>query len=498
MSPDYAAIAASFRASMPRGAETAVFRIDGLDRLGIPVVQANLLSADRPTIIGHGYGLTEAEAATGALGELCEEVHVGSWVMRQQPVHASYASLRARLGARGVADPLTLCLPAGSEYDPNAMHAWLPMRRYPSDEAVLVPLEWLAIASYQLRGATALITPITNGLGAGLDLAHALAHGLMELLQRDGNVLTYRAFDAGRVVRLDAALPDDVAALLGQLRAAGIDVTVKLAATDFGIANLYVVGDDRGPVSQPIQVTACGEAAHPDRTRGLRKAVLEFIGSRSRKVATHGPVETLRRVLPEASFARQMAVAEEGGEEARALQTMADWIGQDTAELRRRLVDVFARHSETAFSSLPNAAADTMEPSAARLDWLAGKLAEAGHEILWVDCSPPGSPVRAVKLVVPGLESETMSYGRIGWRGVARLRARDDALVADRPRAGFAPVRMRPEDAARAGGAAFLDLGSIARRVEAVYPLYREANPFSAQLARARAAGGARAAGMPS
>lgn len=486
MTPDYAAIAETFRDSLPRTAETTLFRIDALDRLGIPVMQANSLSPDRPTIVGHGYGLAEAEAATGALGELCEEVHVGAWVVRQEPVVASYDSLVARLGARGVADPLTLCLPAGSDYRPDQPRAWLPARRYPSDEAVLVPLEWLAIASYQLGGREPLITPITNGLGAGLDLDHALAHGLMELLQRDGNVLTYRAFDEGRVIRFDEALPDDTVALLDLLRGAGIDVTIKLAATDFGIANLYVVGDDPDP-SQPIQITACGEAAHPDRLRGLRKAVLEFIGSRSRKVATHGPVETLRRVLPEASFKRQMAVAEAGGEEARALDTMADWIGQDTRELRRRLADnVFVRRSEVAFSSLPNAPAVSMDSSAARLAWLADKLAASGHEILWVDCSPPGSPVRAVKVVVPGLESETMSYHRIGWRGVARLRAREDALISDRPATGFAPVRMRAEDAARAGGEAFLDVGAIDRRVEAVYPLYREANPFSAQLARAR------------
>ncbi len=487
MTPDYAAIAETFRSSMPQTAETTVFRIDSLDRLGIPVVQANLLTPERPTIVGHGYGLTEAEAATGALGELCEEVHLGTWIMRQEPVQASYSALVARLGVRGVADPLTLCLPAGSEYDPEQARAWLPARRYPSDETVLVPLEWIAIASYQLRGRDALITPITNGLGAGLDIEHALAHGLMELLQRDGNVLTYRAFDAGRVVTFDAALPPDIAALLERLRDADIDVTVKLAGTEHGIANLYVVGDDRGPVSQPIQITACGEAAHPDRTRGLRKAVLEFIGSRSRKVATHGPVETLRRVLPEASFARQMAVAQAGGEETRALDTMAEWIGQDTAELRRRLAgNVFVRHSEVAFSSLPDAAPGAMDASPARLDWLARRLADSGHEILWVDCSPPGSPVRAVKVVVPGLESETMSYHRIGRRGVERLRARGDALIADEPGPGFAPVRLRPEDAERAGGAAFLDIGTIDRRVEAVYPLYREANPFAAQLTRAR------------
>ncbi len=488
MTTDYAAIAETFRASMPHAAETTLFRIDALDRLGIPVMQANLLRPDHATVVGHGYGLTEAEAATGALGELCEEVHVGAWVMRQEPVEASYNALVGRYGASGVADPLTLCLPAGSDYDPDQSRAWLPARRYPSDETVLVPLEWIAIASSQLGGRPALVTPITNGLGAGLDLQHALAHGLMELLQRDGNVLTYRAFDEGRVVTFEQPLPADVAGLFDRLHAAGIDVTVKLAATDFGIANLYVVGDDRDAASHPIQITACGEAAHPDRMRGLRKAVLEFIGSRSRKVATHGPIETLRAVMPEASFTRQMAVAEAGGEEARALDTMAEWIGQDAAELRRRLAgNVFVRRSEVAFSSLPDAAPGTMDSSAARLDWLAAKLVSLGLDILWVDCSPPGSPVRAVKVVVPGLESETMSYHRIGWRGVARLRERGDGLISSSPAQGAAPVRMRDEDAAKAGGAAFLDVATIDRRVEAVYPLYREANPFAAQLARARA-----------
>ena len=490
MNPDYASIAALFRESMPRSAETTLFRIDGLDRLGIPVMQANLLSPDFPTIVGHGYGLTEAEAATGALGELCEEVHVGAWVMRQEPVEASYNTLVARVGMRGVADPLTLCLPAGSTYDPDESRAWLPARRYPSDETVLVPLEWLAIASHQLGGRKGLVTPITNGLGAGLDLEHALAHGLMELLQRDGNVLTYRAFDQGRVVTFDTALPADIAALLERLSAANIEVTIKLAATDFGIANLYVVGDDRGDVSNPIQITACGEAAHPDRLRGLRKAVLEFIGSRSRKVATHGPIDTLRAVLPAASFERQMAVAKAGGEETRALETMADWISQGADELRRRLSgNVFLRRSEVAFSSLPDVPPEAVGTSAARLEWLASKLAESSLEILWVDCSPPGSRVRAVKVVVPGLESETMSYHRIGWRGVARLRSRDDALIADRSGSGFAPVRLNREGLEQAGGPAFLDVGAIDRRVEAVYPLYREANPFSAQLARLRLQG---------
>ncbi len=486
MTLSHSDIAALFRASMPADAETLSFRIDSLDRLGVPVVQANLVAPDRPTIIGHGYGLTEAEAETGALGELCEEVHVGAWVARQSLVEDSYTALTARLGTASVADPLTLCLPAGAEYDPDAIRAWLPARRYPTDETVLVPLEWVAIAPYQLRGRPSLITPITNGLGAGLDLEHAIAHGVMELLQRDGNALTYRAFDEGRVITTDATLDADCQTLIRLLQRAGIDVTIKLASTEFGLTNLYVVGDDHGPVSLPIQITACGEAAHPNRVRGLRKALLEFIGSRSRKAATHGPIETLRRLLPQSSYDRQMAVAEARDEEPRALATMADWIGQDAPELRRRLRDtVFLRRSEVGFDTLPEVAED-LGDSRARLDWLAQQLAAEGLEILWVDCSPAESPVRAVKVIVPGLESETMSYHRIGRRGVARLRARGDTLVSDRPAPGFRQVRLRAADADGAGGAAYLDTASIDRQVELVYPLYREVNPLSAQLALRR------------
>ena len=69
-----------------------------------------------------------------------------------------------------------------------------------------------------------------------------------------------------------------------------------------------------------------------------------------------------------------------------------------------------------------------------RLHWIAGRLAEQELDVLWVDCSPAGSPVKVVKTIVPGLESETMSYHRIGWRGVRKLRDRNDPLILDAPR----------------------------------------------------------------
>ena len=54
MSADLQAVADAFRATMPAGAEVTYFRIDGLDRIGVPVVQANLILPGEPATTGYG------------------------------------------------------------------------------------------------------------------------------------------------------------------------------------------------------------------------------------------------------------------------------------------------------------------------------------------------------------------------------------------------------------------------------------------------------------
>lgn len=489
---DLQAVADAFRATMPAESDVTYFRIDGLDRIGVAVVQANLILTGEPATTGYGYGLTEIEAQVGALGELCEEVHVGKWLGRAPRVVASHAELARTRGERAAVDPLTLCLSAGSDYTPDTPLSWVEARRWPSGEAVLVPREWVAAYPYQLREPARLIMPITNGLGAGFDLPHAIAHGLMELLQRDGNVVTYRALDQGTVVELDTPLEPEVEALLGKLKDLGIRVTVKLACTDFGLSNLYVVGDDTGNPHAPIQITSCGEASHPDRARALRKALLEFCGSRSRKAATHGPIAEVRTVMAHEYVEKQISVAVIEEEENRALEAMTEWVGQDAAELRRRLAStVFSEKRRVPFSSLPDTGPGPVADSGARLDLLTQRLAAEGLEAIYVDVSPPDSPVKVVKTIVPGLESETMSYHRIGWRGVRRLRERADPLLLDAPREGAKRVLLRPEDEARCGGPAWLDTAAVDRMVGHLYPLYRESGPFSAQLLLAQRRGAA-------
>ena len=478
-------VATAFRESLAGEGELTLFRIDTLDRTGVPVVQANLIAPGKPATTAYGYGFSTIQAEVGALGELCEEAHTDRHLQAITPIHGSYAALsRQRL----VLDPLSLCLPAGSEYTAGMELAWMEARRWPDGAAALLPMEWVAAYSYQMaHGPARLITPITSGLGAGLDLEHAIGHGIMEALQRDGNVTGFRALDQGLVVEPDAVSEDAVRELLEKLGTLGIQVTVKLASTEFGIPNLYVVGRDDGVPAVPIQVTACGEAAHPDRDRALRKALLEFCGSRARKAAMHGPLELLRHYLPAIYTEAQFALLDIEEEEPRALQAMAAWLDDDAATLAARLAgSVFSETSRQPLSTLPNTPVAASVPL---LDLLTRRLAAEGLEVFYVDCSPPGGTVRVVKVVVPGLEVETMSYHRIGWRGVRRLRQRDDPLVIGAPREGARRVLLRPEDEARAGGPAWFDAGLADRLVGSLYPLYREPGTFSAQRERLRLSG---------
>lgn len=338
-----------------------------------------------------------------------------------------------------------------------------------------------------------LVTLLTNGLGAGDTLERAVAHGLLELLQRDGNGLRFRALDPGVVLDLggsdDSDVQDPVTRdVLRRLRSAGIEVLPKLAGTDLGIPNVYVVGAEADGVEppQPVMLTAAGEAAHPDREAALRKAVLEFAAARTRKAWKHGSLAEAERIAPPGYLARWL---ERGAapSEPRALGAMVSWACSSADELRAQLEpQVLSRRSTVRFADLPTTAG---EDPADVLDVVLRRLADDGLDVLVVDCS--GDGVAAVKVVVPGLEVETMSYGRIGERGVAELMAqgRDDLAGIGDPPDGAERVLLTAEATERLGGPPWFSPRRAEEVVGPLYPLYREPGRHAAALAHAAAAG---------
>ncbi len=493
------AAAAAYRAALPPG-ELLDFAITALDRLAVPTWSVTFWPDALPTAGGHGYGTTDGEALTSAYGELSEVVHASAATRRMPRRRGSYRELLTEVGLRGIVDPVALCLEAGSPYTPDLPLDWVAIRRWGTAEPVLVPIEFVAFQGADIGAPPAagwLTTPITNGLGAGPTLDHALGHGLLELLQRDGNSVNFRALARDTIVDLAGVTDPETRALLARLDAAGVEVLAKVAATDFGLADLYVVGADRDPdAGDPLMAAACGEAAHPDREVALRKALLEFAAARVRLAFTHGPLEPVERAAPERYlevYTRRHTLA---GEEERALGAMLAWTARSNRELRAALADtILAQGHTTPFTALPTLNAPL--PDRAALTALTvERLTAAEFDILYADFSPPTAPdVRVVKAIVPGLEVETMSYHRIGARNLRRLLDRAAAPGEERVRGlvglGDPPPTARPillTEAGRVefGDRAWLDPAAIDRLVGPLYALYREPNRHSAALARAR------------
>jgi len=467
--------------AFPKG-EIVAYALTPLDTIGIPVWVVALFPED-PVLdgimpYGVGYGETDGQAVLGALGEIAEMVFPTLSLSARTKTRGSYHELVGVLGAAAVVDPMTLCLPAGSPVDRDTVLEWVEARRWADGSTVLVPIDLAAYSAKELSpGYQPFTTIISNGMGAGPDLEWAVGHGLLELLQRDGNGLLFRALDQGVLLDLPDDIPASTQALLAKFQAAGIEVMPKFATDEFGIANLYCVGRERDGYepTASIMLTGCGEAAHPDRGQALDKALCEFAASRVRKAFAHGPAVLAERVAPPNYVARFMARAGAAAKSSdpRALTAMREWSRASSADLRHWLADtVHAVRSHKAFDTLPCA---DVPSGHTRSEFVLDAVLGQGFDVLYVDMSPPDAPLATVKVIVPGLEVETMSYARIGERNARKLLQRDTGLVGFGECTGQRlPIRLTAEAIGRLGGVPWFDISRAAQIVGPLYPLYRE------------------------
>jgi ribosomal protein S12 methylthiotransferase accessory factor len=466
-----------YRSALSRYGEVVAFELTGLDRTGVPVTSCSLIGREsgRFEHHGNGYGATVEAAEISGLGELAEGVLAARQVraLGTEAIAGSFRELLAAQGADRVVDPRILVLPAGSPWTEDMPLTWLPVRRVRTDETVYVPAEFVANETGDFAGDTPLVQPITNGLGAGLDPVRPITHGLGELLQRHTNGLRFRALDRLSPVIDPAGLPPRVAALVDRLRAVGITAVLKHAATDLGVVSIYAAGLDDDPPSR-IMLTANGEAAHPDAETSAVKALLEYANSRARKAFCFGSRDAARTVAPADYWQRFIPSAGE----ARATAEMQRWAALSTDELRALTAPDTSR-SVTWASIVPGTAPPADQP--ALLAHLLTALAE--HDVLTTAIDIDG--VVVAKTVVPGLEVETLSYGRIGEFGVRSALAADLDLVRvqDGPSESHPDrVVLTTEAQERLGGPVWFSWAAVERIVGPRYPMYREPPRHSVQV----------------
>lgn len=471
------------------GGDVREIDIRAYDRLAVPSIAAVFTSPTEPAPAhSTGFGATTAAARVGALGELSEAVLVNRVVAALPSEAGSYVQMCGRYGSVLVTDPVTLVLEAGSDYSPDRPLLWAPMTRWRTGETVWVPWEFVASEQHTLPASAPsagwLTTAVTNGLGAGDTLERAMGHALLEIIQRDGDTVCYRALDTGVVIDLSTSSDPQTSVLLEAYRQQGVQPLVKLAESELATVVFCVGIDSQADTAAdtgPLAVTAIGEAAALDATSAIRKALLEYASSRVRKAFAFGDLATVAARHPD-YLLRELSFPLVPQEE-RALREMQRWSAMSAAQLSELVAPTLYRTERTVpLESLGNASA--VDDPVAALQEILRRL--DGFDVLYLAAGEPGG-MRAVKVLVPGLEVETMSYLRIGERVLRRLLDRDSPLVGlgEPATPDQLPIHLTAEAAERIGGASWFDRAEVARLVGGLYPLYREPDRFAMQrLAR--------------
>ncbi|HVF05966.1 MAG TPA: TOMM precursor leader peptide-binding protein [Frankiaceae bacterium] len=384
---------------------------------------------------GHGRADTFDEAEAVALLEALERYAGWAPGARRTSVVGSYAEL-----ADDAVDPARLGLPDPGErtgfppYSPGLRMPWVWAWSLTRGRAVLVP-ECVAYygseAPWRAPGRVRYCADTSNGCALGASVEEAVVHGLFEVAERDGFLLTWHR--AATVPEIDvASVPDDLTRTLADRAAcAGYDLRLFDVTTDLDIPSVWGLlwrRDGRAPAS----FSAAGSS--PDPVKAVRGAVIEVVVDLfDRLPEERRPAEeTLRAMCADDHLVRAMddhidlythpAAAERFGfllepRDAAALGDLYDGFPE-----RWRRADL--RDTVTA---------------------LVAHLAGLGLEVLVVDQTTPEQRslgLRCVKVLVPGTVPVTFGHANRRLYGIPRLltgpRGRDERALR------YADLNHRP------------------------------------------------------
>lgn len=383
----------------------------GVDEPNPPVIYQAMLShfdfrnarpLDRAAV---GKGATEDDAALGAIGEAVERYcasHPDAAAF-QRGTRAGWAAM-----GRSTLSPAECVLYADSQYerpgfpyrrwDERLEIAWLPARELPGGAEVLVPAGCVYLNYSGDRAEELLCPPTSNGLAAGPDLESAILHGLLELVERDGFLITW--MNRLPVPEVDFARQRGIAAsIAARYRRFGVETRVFNLTTDLpGYVMMALALDrtGRGPAA------TIGLGCHLDPAVAVLKALFELCqvhAGEARRYRQNPPQARLR------SYADVRTL-----EDHSAFFTMPERLGELAwlleAGRRQRLED------------LPGQMRGSVSD---QLATVVSGLARAGSRALYVELTTPDVRdfgVRVVRAIATGLQPMHFGHGeeRLGGR----------------------------------------------------------------------------------
>jgi YcaO-like protein with predicted kinase domain len=381
-----------------RSGVTRLANHTGLDRVGIPVV-----NAIRPNLEGysvaHGKGMTLEAAKLSAAMESLERYY---GTTTEFPVFiATYNELKQ---SYTVIPEEKLALSKCSFFHADLPLKWTLGWDIVNQEEIPVPLELAALLIAMPPERLLLFQISSNGLGAGTNFLEAVTQALLEVIERDAvtcSTLAAQAINSGNPlhkISLGTIPYPQVQELIQQIERVGILVTLFDNTVDTKVPayNCYLFDT----VNIHYGMTH-GMGASLDPCTAMIRAITEAVQARS---VFHAGV---RDIFFHDQYAIYKAV---NSEPYTSYVKKSDQEELDVSELRSEATATFEGDIAACLEKLRNVGLE---------------------QVIVFELTEPESDLVVVKVVVPGLEGYLHRYHIPGQRGKAYLNGRDASRIAN-------------------------------------------------------------------
>jgi ribosomal protein S12 methylthiotransferase accessory factor len=358
--------------------------------------------------VGWGKGMTPTAAALSAAGEALER-YAASLPDARRIVRARMAELPAG----EVVDPRDFPLFEARQYarpdfpfapfDPDIAHPWVAGWRAGIGAPAWIPAMFCYL-SFTYEPRQNFCSGTSNGLAAGAGVDDAALRAMLELVERDAFMVSWRTRRPGQPILVDEDWDPELLAVIRGVEALGGAVQVALLPSATGMAAALCLAFGDGVAWPGVTL---GLGADPDARAAIRQAVLEL--------GQTGPY--LRRLM------REGAKVPEGPEAVREMMDHAAYY----FDPRRAGAFDYLRHGNGALSWR-----DLHHGPARSLEGCVAALEQAGIRMWLVDVTSADlamTPFRVVRAVSPDLQP--ISFGAGLERGaIRRIAAEAVALPA--------------------------------------------------------------------
>ena len=263
--------------------------ITGLDRLGIPVIQAVRPLALSNTV-SQGKGYNHESAALSAILESAE-----TFLAEQVSNFNVFSATADDLGIPDHFFKNHLLPHISSEWRQNQL-PWVNASDLITEEPGWLPLELVHTAFvHPPLASDGVFSGSTTGLAVALDESDAILHGIFECIERDAIARAHRIHGFLQRFRIDVATIDDTGTtkLIDDIRRRGLAVALWVieGAGDVPVIWCQLMEDGTQPLIMPYP--ADGFAASLDPCSAVQQAVRE--AAQSRLAAISGARDDITR-----------------------------------------------------------------------------------------------------------------------------------------------------------------------------------------------------------